>query len=383
VQINVTVYLKPLIYNNGKLFGSVSGNCEELENPISYEWNHFIEDCKFCAKEAGFVIVKTEEKTDTEKAECIITLDKNLSVVCDMRVSENPFDESFPEELKAKVTEVLNPICILNGTAKKADIDFCIEKVMVGNVEENSWEESMLRLYNALKFKNTYPQGSETMQNIFDTISLWEKLFEEADVEFFYEKEFDVELFKTCMREAYNWFFANDEINSFFDKAEEQLYTAICTYSNVEPLWSEADTFRATQRVAKDFARAIKNPEEIKIADRKMQLIRHPGNRRESVISCRPFRKIGIQDTLKVCQHIPVHLFPRNELAVVETEALVQQHLDIVTKQFLAMPVNIMSQLSLDALNNHQVLLPFPFRKMQRLCVMIREERIPFNLPAQ
>ena len=114
-----------------------------------------------------------------------------------------------------------------------------------------------------------------------------------------------------------------------------------------------------------------------------MQLIRHPGNRRESVIPCHPFRKIGIQDTLKVCQHIPVYLFPRNELAVVETEALVQQHLDIVTKQFLAMPVNIMSQLSFDALNNQQVLFPFPFRKMQRLCVMIREERIPFNLPAQ
>ena len=110
------------------------------------------------------------------------------------------------------------------------------------------------------------------MQNIFDTISSWEELIDKANERFIYGDTLETDLFRLCMREAYVWFFVNGETNDFFNKAEEQLYTAICTYSKIEPLCIGEYTpqFKATISVSKDFTKAVKNPGLFRIADRQM-----------------------------------------------------------------------------------------------------------------
>ena len=93
--------------------------------------------------------------------------------------------------------------------------------------------------------------------------------------------------------------------------------------------------------------------------------------------------KVIIQLPFKVRQHIPIHLLTRNELPVIKAHAQIQQQLNMVAKQFPAVLVNRMLQLPTNILNYGQILRPLSLRQMQRLCLIIREEGIPADLPSQ
>ena len=67
-----------------------------------------------------------------------------------LRVSDNPFNATFPEEYKEKVLEYLNENSILDGTATKASIDFQVEKVVVAATTLAFWSDAMLQLYNVM-----------------------------------------------------------------------------------------------------------------------------------------------------------------------------------------------------------------------------------------
>lgn len=183
-KIKVVMYLYPIIYNNSNftqnydddivasvshdksgyhtnvnpnriINGPLSEPGEPLEAPINDEWEHFIEDCKFLIKELDFTIISSNRSTDSEKSEYIIVFgmkDKPCgTLVYELRLSDHPFDATFPEELKDAALQYLKINNILDGTATKAGIDFQIEKVTVGSVQNDSWERAFNRLYIRLK----------------------------------------------------------------------------------------------------------------------------------------------------------------------------------------------------------------------------------------
>ena len=176
--IHIVMYLHPIIYNDIAVYaaagydpkdkryhtdinparvinGPLSGPGEELEPPISEEWDGFIEDCKWLVKELGFTIIHTNRSDNSEKSEYIITygIDKTPcgSIVYDLRLSDHPFDATFPEELKDEALKYLTMNKILDGTATKEGIDFQVEKVTVGSIRNDSWDRAFNRLYLKLK----------------------------------------------------------------------------------------------------------------------------------------------------------------------------------------------------------------------------------------
>lgn len=176
--IYITMYLYPLIYSDTSIYASVSydgknrkyhtdtnpsriingplsGPGEELEPPISEEWEGFMEDCKWLVNELGFSIIHTSRSDDSKKSEYIITygIDETPcgTIVYDLRLSDHPFDATFPDELKEFALEHLKMNEILDGTATKEGIDLQVEKVTIGSVEHDSWDRAFNRLYIKLQ----------------------------------------------------------------------------------------------------------------------------------------------------------------------------------------------------------------------------------------
>ena len=170
-RIQVTVYLHPLLYVDSEVFDSaltdvnqnifinppLPGLGEELENPIKDEWERFIRDCVFVTKEAEFTIINNEYDSESNKSEAVITYGignkPHGTIICNLRISEHPFDTTFPKAYKEKVQEYLKESSILNGTARKAGIDFQVEKVIVDGIETDSWLNGFNKLYSLMRIK--------------------------------------------------------------------------------------------------------------------------------------------------------------------------------------------------------------------------------------
>lgn len=181
----ISVYLKPLIYKNseilnGTLFdanvykkgpwndtsvmlNSTVGDGEELENPLESEFDSFAEECKWLVKEAGFTFAETERATETDRILYSISFYKGEaqcgSILFEIKISENPFDESFPENYKAIILEHITPEKLLDGTTKDVGIDFQVEKVVVENMEKNSWYQALDGIYDCLKLKEDWNEN--------------------------------------------------------------------------------------------------------------------------------------------------------------------------------------------------------------------------------
>lgn len=174
--IHVTVYLHPNIYEDSEpvtsaiqfinkkpqttvnpsrvINGPLSEYGEELEPPIQEELDEFIDDCSRLVDNAGFTIIKRERSTDSKKSEYIVVFGMNDepcgTIVFDLRISDHPFDATFPEELKDEVMEYLKMNKILDESATKAGINFQVEKVTIGSVKYDTWSRAFDRLGNVL-----------------------------------------------------------------------------------------------------------------------------------------------------------------------------------------------------------------------------------------
>lgn len=180
--IHITVYLHPLLYHNSEVFGgyvfdekylksdpgSISTykgfvntplDCdgEQWGNPVSEEWEHFIRDLKWPIENFIFRIISCERKDDPAKSEYVIVLghkeiDYTETIVCDLKMSENPFDEDFPEIFKDKVLEYLTIDKVLDGTAREAGIDFQVERTVV---QFDSCHDVLDDVYTRMRRKQT------------------------------------------------------------------------------------------------------------------------------------------------------------------------------------------------------------------------------------
>lgn len=153
-RVEVTIYLYPILYEGTKIInGYLPEFGEELEPPIIEFWESVIGDCKFVTRAAGFT-VKSKNNNELMKPEVVLSFCKDHvaygTMTVKLRVSDNPFDATFPESYKEKVLEYLNENSILDGTATKADIDFQVEKVVVAGVTLPFWSDAMLQLYNVM-----------------------------------------------------------------------------------------------------------------------------------------------------------------------------------------------------------------------------------------
>lgn len=164
--VKVTVYLHPLIFKDSAVLGpdadesdpsqiNGSGNGDELENPVRGEWDSFVEDCIWLVKEVGFTVIRDERNESPEKAGRIITFGTSDvprgRIALELRVSERPFDVSFPEIFKERVSERLKMDLILDGAAADAGIDFQVDKVRIGKRKMKDLNDSFNLLYRVLK----------------------------------------------------------------------------------------------------------------------------------------------------------------------------------------------------------------------------------------
>lgn len=154
-RLQVIIYLYPILYEGTKIINGFSTYFgEELENPIKECWASFIKDCRFVIQEAGFT-VKSTNNNELMKPEVVLSYCKDHVVYGTMtvklRVSDNPFDATFPEACKEIFLKYLNENSILDGTAAKAGIDFQVEKVVAAGVTLPFWSDAMYHLYNVMK----------------------------------------------------------------------------------------------------------------------------------------------------------------------------------------------------------------------------------------
>lgn len=175
--IYITMWLYPIIYGYSEIVAAVSFDPvqkkfhtdtpyrpingplsqpgEELSGPVQQEWDNFIDDCKWLINELGFTIISSNRSVESKKSEYILMFgmkdDPCGRIVFDLRLSDHPFDATFPEELKAKALEYLTMKNILDGTASDACIDFQVEKVTVGDVVDDSWDRAFNRVFLKLK----------------------------------------------------------------------------------------------------------------------------------------------------------------------------------------------------------------------------------------
>ena len=154
-RLQVTIYLYTILYESTKIInGYLPDFGEELESPIKECWASFIKDCRFVIQEAGFT-VKSTNNNELMKPEVVLSYCKDHivygSMTVNLRISDDPFDSTFPEVYKENVLEHLNENSILDGTAAKAGIDFQVEKVVVAGMTLALWSDAMFHLYNVMK----------------------------------------------------------------------------------------------------------------------------------------------------------------------------------------------------------------------------------------
>ena len=176
--IQFTVYLHPIIYEDSKVMEGVeydkslfrdmteripiklineplSGPGEELENPITSTWNDFIRECEWYTKENGFTVLSEMRNKDSKIAKHVIEIgleNKQCgSIVCDLKVSDNPLSPDFPEKARDKVMEHLQMDRILDGSAFAMGIDFQVERVVVNGSENDCFLRGIDNLYIQLQ----------------------------------------------------------------------------------------------------------------------------------------------------------------------------------------------------------------------------------------
>ena len=176
--IHVVMYLKPVIYESSEVLGAVTYDSkthkyhtdvnpdrvingplseygQELEPPLRDEYNSFIEDCRYLIEAVGFTIISQKTSVDSKKSEYFVVFGIDDTpygnLVYDLRISDHPFDATFPEEAKDEALKYLVINKILDDSATKAGIDFSIEKITVGGVRSDTWDKAFTRLYNKLR----------------------------------------------------------------------------------------------------------------------------------------------------------------------------------------------------------------------------------------
>ena len=177
--IHVQMFIRPIFYENSRIASSVefdkdkkkwvsdnnpsriingplSGPGEELGSPISEEYDRFIEDCKFIIEQCGFIIIHSERSDTSNKSEYIWVFGmKNKPygrLVFDFRISDHSLKgQQFPDSFKEKAKKYLTMNRILDGTAQEQGIDFQVDRVLVGNVGDDTWNRALNRLAGRLE----------------------------------------------------------------------------------------------------------------------------------------------------------------------------------------------------------------------------------------
>lgn len=156
LSMHITMYLYPNIFLNSEVLSSfeidekaiktpdyfnttryVNGPLEkdsdEWSDPAN-QWKDFIKGILNCAEFSKFTQESFKRADDADKSRVEIKLSlKNeidISIVLELRISDDPFDSTFPEEAKAEVLKSLAIPNVLSPNAGKVGV-FEIEKVIV------------------------------------------------------------------------------------------------------------------------------------------------------------------------------------------------------------------------------------------------------------
>ena len=100
------------------------------------------------------------------------------------------------------------------------------------------------------------------MKHIFDVVTDWESLIEHAKNECVFGDPLDTDLFKRCMKDAFEILSVGKE-KAAFDRLEMELYGKIFAYSCIPAVTESEDSmlFQASLFAAGDLAEAFIRPE--------------------------------------------------------------------------------------------------------------------------
>ena len=191
--IHIIMYLHPIVYAdseailgsiyqdekqnyhtdinpNREINGPLSEYGDELEPPIEEEYNAFVDDCVDLVKAYGFTIIKRIRSTDSKKSEYIILFGIDDTpygaIVYDLRISDHPFDATFPKELRSDVLKYLKMNKVLDESATEAGINFSVKKVTVGEVKHDTWDRAFNRLNRKLRdMRNSIKKQLNAIKN--------------------------------------------------------------------------------------------------------------------------------------------------------------------------------------------------------------------------
>lgn len=192
--INVSIFIEPIFYEDTPLIASIekignkwitdnnpsrilngplSDSGQELEPPIKDEYERFIRDCKDMIKLSGFTIIDSMRSTVSNKSEYVIFFGMNDApcgkVVVELRISDHVLDKyEFPPYVQQKALEYLKMNKIIDGSATEANIDFQIEKVVVGGIKNDTWARALVRLSNILDAVRVKIRKAINRQKQFD-----------------------------------------------------------------------------------------------------------------------------------------------------------------------------------------------------------------------
>ena len=100
----------------------------------------------------------------------------------------------------------------------------------------------------------------------------WQELIELAQNRCVFGEQLDAELFRTCMKDAYEYFVVGKEEKASFNKIEATIYGLIYGYSCIPAVTDSdySDEFEASTHIAAELAQAIMHPEVFTFENSKM-----------------------------------------------------------------------------------------------------------------
>lgn len=173
--IRVTLSLYPLIYDytaeeskisasvsfDGKRYhtdvnpsrlinGPLSDVDEVLSPDLEKELKSFYDDCEFLIENRGLKILDRYRSNESKKSEYFFIFGMNNDpcgvLIFDVRISDHGLDATIPDEKKAEIYEKLKLDKIIDESILPENINFKIESILIGNVEEDSWDRAFYRV---------------------------------------------------------------------------------------------------------------------------------------------------------------------------------------------------------------------------------------------
>lgn len=138
-----------------RMNGPLSDVDQVLSSDLEQELKSFYDDCEFLIETRGFKILDRYRSNESKKSEYFFIFGMNDDpcgvLIFDVRISDHGLDAIVPEEKKKEIYDKLRLDKIIDEHITPENINFKVESVLIGNVEDDSWDRAFYRVDLKLK----------------------------------------------------------------------------------------------------------------------------------------------------------------------------------------------------------------------------------------